>query len=218
MIFASAPGDMLSNITLIITAFITGVLSPLVANWAKGKFAKKNSAEDADEILRFLHNNEIIDTRLDNIRREHNFDRIWIAQFHNGGAFYPPERIISKFQKFSLTYESCKAGISSEISNIQNIPVSVFSSILKRLKQNNFYCIDDLSIETDETVSMKSFWTDRGAKGFHIFAIKCLEGKFIGFLVVDCVSDCKPFPRELIETMVVETKVLAGYLVKESGD
>lgn len=210
--------DVLSNVTLIITAFITGVLSPLVASWARSKFTAQKDASEADEILTFLHNNEVIDNRLDVLRKEYNFDRVWIAQFHNGGAFYPSERIINKFQKFSLTYESCKPGISSEISNIQNIPVSVFSSVLKRVKENNFFCVNDLSAEKDENTVLKSFWTDRGVKGFHIFAIKCLKGKFIGFMVIDCVSDCTPFSSDLIQSMVVETKVLAGYLVKDSED
>lgn len=211
------PQDVLSNVTLIIAAFITGVISPLVASWAKSKFAKREQ-EESDEILTFLHNNEVIDTRLDALRKEHAFDRVWIAQFHNGGSFYPSERIINKFQKFSLTYESCKPGISSEISNIQNIPVSVFSSVLKRVKENNFFSVNDLTQEKDDNGVLKSFWTDRGVKGFHIFAIKCLKSKFIGFLVVDCVSDCRPFDGIMIQNMIVETKVLAGYLVKDSED
>jgi len=212
------PGEIFTNVTLIVTAFITGVLSPLVASWARSYFARKSHAAEQDDILNFLHNNEVIDDRLDTIRREYNFDRVWMAQFHNGGAFYPSERIINKFQKFSLTYESCKAGISSEISNIQNIPVSVFSTLLKKVKEDNFYSVNDVSKEPDDNKVLKSFWIERGVKGFHMFAIKCLQGKFVGFMVVDCVTDCPAFDRSLIESLLVETKVLAGYLVKDSAD
>ena len=75
------------NITLIVVAFITGVLSPIVASWAKEKFTKKRviiEEEETDEILKLLHANENIDKRIENIRAEYNFDRVWIAQFHNG--------------------------------------------------------------------------------------------------------------------------------------
>ena len=37
--------EFANNIVLIVVAFITGVLSPIVASWARAKFAEKKVAE-----------------------------------------------------------------------------------------------------------------------------------------------------------------------------
>ena len=83
-------------------AFVTGVLSPLVTHWARNKFAPKKNIieeEETDEILKLLKANEVIDNKIEAFRQEHNLDRVWIAQFHNGGSFYPVEGVF-KFQKY----------------------------------------------------------------------------------------------------------------------
>jgi hypothetical protein len=205
----------------LVIAFITGVLSPIVASWAKAKFTTnkvKIEEEETDEILKMLHANERIDYRLESFRSEHNFDRVWIAQFHNGGAFYPSERILNKFQKLSLTYEACKNGIASELSSIQNIPVTLFTAILRKVKEEGHYGIDNIEQASDTGTSLKSFWLERGVRGFHIVAIKCLKKKLLGLLVVECVSEPCLFSEETIETLIIESKILGGYLVKEDVD
>lgn len=209
------------GILALIIAFITGVLSPIVASWARAKFAAskvKLEEEESDEILKMLHANERIDYRLENFRAEHGFDRVWIAQFHNGGSFYPSERVLNKFQKLSLTYEACKNGISSELSTIQNIPVTLFTAILKKVKDEGHFGIDDIEQASDTGMSLKSFWIERGVKGFHIAAIKCLKKKLLGLIVVDCVTEPCMFSREVIEALIIESKILGGYLVKEEVD
>lgn len=207
-----------NHLVAIIIAFISGVISPVIASWAKSRFENKKvkiEEEETDDILKLLRANEVIDNRIETFRQEHNFDRVWIAQFHNGGSFFPVEKIINKFQKFSLTYEACKSGVASDLSIIQNIPVSVFSGMLKKVKENGHYGVDDIANAADDGVNIKSFWHDRGVKGFHVAAIKCLKKKFLGFLVVDCVIDPRTFDNELIESIIIESKILGGYLVKE---
>ena len=208
-----------NHIVALIIAFITGVLSPIVASWAKEKFARKKvhiEEEETDEILKLLHANEIVDQRIETIRSEYNFDRVWIAQFHNGGSFYVVDKIF-KFQKFSLTYEACRLGISSELSSIQNIPTSIFATILKRVKEEGSYGIHDISHAQDNSSTLKAFWSDRGVKGFHIFAIKDLSKRFLGFMGIDCLSTCN-LTQEIINNLIVESKILGGYLSKEKLD
>jgi len=205
----------------LIIAFVTGVLSPIVASWARAKFTKQDvkiDEEETDEILKMLHANERIDSRLESFRAEHNFDRVWIAQFHNGGSFYPSERVLNKFQKLSLTYEACKNGISSELSTVQNIPVSLFTGVLRKVKEEGHFGIDDIDKASDTGMSLKSFWIERGVRGFHIAAIKCLNKKLLGLLIVDCVTDPCEFSKEIIDTLIIESKILGGYLIKQEVD
>lgn len=212
--------ELVRNVTLVVTAFITGVLSPIVASWAAGKFSRKKvviEEEETDEILKLLHANEVIDQRIESIRSEYNFDRVWIAQFHNGGSFYPSDKT-HKFQKFSLTYEACRSGISSELSVIQNVPVSVFASILKKVKEHGQYGIHNTAAVQDDSTTLKAFWNDRGVRGFHIFAIKSLNKKFLGFMVVDCMHACDNMTEQVVENLVVESKIFGGYLAREDVD
>lgn len=212
----SDPGFNNQIIALAI-AFVSGVLSPIVTHWAKEKFSKKVviEEEETDEILKLLKANETIDNRIENYRDEHNLDRVWIAQFHNGGSFFPADSVF-KFQKFSLTYEACKPGVSSDLSVVQNIPVSVFSGLLKKIKEHGHYGVSDIANAPDDGVNLKSFWADRGVKGFYVSAIKCLKKKFLGFIVIDCVLGNTKFTPELIDSLILESRILGGYLVKDS--
>lgn len=212
-----ADKDFTNHFIGLVIAFITGVLSPIVTQWAKSKYTQKNTKleeEETDEILKLLKANETIDNKIENYRAEHNLDRVWIAQFHNGGSFYPADSVF-KFQKFSLTYEACRPGVASDLSVIQNIPVSVFSGLLKKIKENGHYGVSDISNAPDDGINLKSFWADRGVKGFYISAIKCLKKKFLGFIVIDCVLGNTTFDKELIESLIIESRILGGYLVKE---
>jgi len=208
--------DYLVAITI---AFISGVLSPIVAGWAKEKFSRKNvhlEEEETDEILKLLKTNEVVDNKIENFRSEHNLDRVWIAQFHNGGSFYPADSIF-KFQKFSLTYEACKVGVASDLSVIQNIPVSVFAGLLKKIKEDGHYGVNDINNAPDDGMNLKSFWADRGVKGFHISAIKCLRKKFLGFIVMERITSEAQFSRELVESLIIESRILGGYLVRDDS-
>lgn len=197
-----------NNITLILTAFISGVLSPVVLHWAKYFFDKKRK-DKQDDILQYLHYNEQIDQRIEQLRNEYKADRIWLAQFHNGGSFYPTSITHQKFQKFSIAFESCKPGISSESIQITNIPVSLFASVLKRLSETGYYGISDVDSSSEQ---IKSFWGDRNVKGFHMFAVKCLEKKFLGILCMDFVGRPSTLTQRDIESLMVEARVLGGYI------
>jgi len=210
--------DFTNQVIGLMVAFVSGVLSPLVTHWAKERFSRKKTVieeEETDEILKLLHANEIIDRRIEAIRSEYDLDRVWIGQFHNGGAFFPIDTSF-KFQKFSLTYEACRKGVSSELSAIQNIPVSVFSTILRLIRENGDYGIHDINKAADDSSVLKSFWNDRGVGGFHIFAIKSIDKKFLGFLVVECLSICDNLSAEVVQNLTVESKILGGYLAKSN--
>jgi len=205
---------IISNLLILITAFTSGVLSPLITGWIRNKIKEGNVALEEDEISQYLQLNEKIDERIKNIRQEYNLDRVWIAQFHNGGSFYNQNVLAMKFQKFSLTYEACKPGVSSEVTNIVNIPVSLFSSVLKEVKEQGHFGVCNVNADDVKVDILKQFWLDRGINGFHIFAIKCLDKRFLGFLCCDCIGHNCEFNNDTIQNLIVESKILGGYLLK----
>jgi hypothetical protein len=110
----------------VIIAFITGVLGPISLILIKNHLDKKKSKKP-DMVLDALKISKLVNNKLEDIRDEYKADRAWVAQFHNGGNFYPTGKSMAKF---SFLYETVSANASSIQPNFQNIPVNLFSKSL----------------------------------------------------------------------------------------
>ena len=116
--------------TTIIVALITAVIGPSVLEWVKAKIRKKEQESIPSPVQEAIDINEIIDNQLDQIMEELQCDRIWVAQFHNGGHFYPTGKSI---QKFSVFYEKMNPNLQAIQHVFQQIPVSLFPKALSKL-------------------------------------------------------------------------------------
>jgi len=187
----------------IIVAFITGVLGPVlvmvVKHFIDKKSKKKDMIADACEV-----SNAVV-LKLDEIKEEYSADRVWIAQFHNGGHFYPTGKSIAKFSVF---YETVEAGASSIQSNLQNIPVNLFSKSINYLLKDEMIRIADFKDETLATYGLKYFAEDNGTKSQYLFSIRSLDGKFIGFMSVDYTKK----KTRLTDQDIVDLEIVAGTL------
>jgi hypothetical protein len=165
--------------TEIVTAFITGLLGPVLVVVTKKLLEKK---EKPDMVKDTLQMSELVVSKIEKIREELDADRVWITQFHNGGHYYPTGKSIAKF---SMLYETVGVGVSSVQSNFQNIPVNLFSKSINELLSNDIISISDFKDETIATFGLKYIAEDPGCKSGYIFSIKTIDGKFIGSLGVD---------------------------------
>jgi hypothetical protein len=165
--------------TEIVTAFITGLLGPVLVVVTKKLLEKK---EKPDMVKDTLQMSELVVSKIEKIREELDADRVWITQFHNGGHYYPTGKSIAKF---SMLYETVGVGVSSVQSNFQNIPVNLFSKSIIELLSNDIISISDFKDETIATFGLKYIAEDTGCKSGYIFSIKTIDGKFIGSLGVD---------------------------------
>jgi len=93
-------------LTTIFVALITAVFGPIAVAWAKKKFETLPTKDPLDESIEL---NKLVDEQIDNILEEMEANRVWIAQFHNGGHFYPTGKSI---QKFSIFYEKFVPGMN----------------------------------------------------------------------------------------------------------
>jgi hypothetical protein len=162
-------------ITTIAVALITAVIGPAVLEWVKLKFNKQPSKESL--MKEAIDLNELVDYQLDNMMEVLECDRIWIAQFHNGGHFYPTGKSI---QKFSLFYEKVSPNTQSIQHIFQNIPVSLFPKALAKLYKDGELGIVNSS--THENYDLHSFACDYGTKSFYMLAIDDLDNHFIGVI------------------------------------
>ena len=206
MISSFLPSDFVP----VMIAFLTGIIGPALVVYIKYIL----SIRKIRDILKRRNDFNItidiqqkINDTLNKLQSQYDLDRIWIAQFHNGGNFYPGNK---SMKKMSATFESTKAGVSTDFMKLQNLPVSFFSSVLQRMNENQSGVI----IETDETNdnAFKDFWLHRGVIRSYMFPIICLEGDFIGVLGVDFNSDIGKLSDELYMELESESKILAGYV------
>ena len=179
--------ESLTMLTTILVALITAVFGPIAVAWAKKKFETKLPIKDpVDEAIEL---NSIIDNQITHILEELEADRVWVAQFHNGGHFYPTGKSI---QKFSIFYEKYIPGISSIQHTFQNIPVSLFPKAMATLYTNGELSIPDFNKEDYDLTSISKPF---GTQSFYMIALEDLNDRFIGALAVSYNEEYK-FTKE----------------------
>ena len=160
-------------ITPIVIALITAIFGPIIVEWVRNKMSKKK-----DTLGEAIEVNELVNHQLEVIMDELECDRIWLAQFHNGGHFYPTGKSI---QKFSIFYEKTSPNTQSIQHTFQNIPVSLFPKAISALYKEGELSIPSYK-EGNETYDLNSVSQSVGTKSFYLIAIDDLENHFIGVI------------------------------------
>jgi len=170
---------MISTITV---ALITAVLGPIIVNWVKLKMEKKITSTPMAEALEASN---LIDHQLEDIMQELNCDRVWIAQFHNGGHFYPTGKSI---QKFSMFYEKCNPVLPPLQTTFQNIPVSLFSKALSQVHQHGELEILNVEIE-ENTFGIDVLTSQFKTKSLCMVGLYDLNNHLIGVMGISFIDE-----------------------------
>jgi hypothetical protein len=161
--------------TTIIVALITAVVGPIIVNWVKLKMEKPDKNTPMREALEA---STLIDDQLCTIMEELDCDRIWLAQFHNGGHFYPTGKSI---QKFSFFYEKTSPNIPPIQHTYQNIPVSLFPRVLSKIYKEGELSLEDVSVAED-TFGLEYLTTQYDTKSICMIGLHSLDDHLIGVL------------------------------------
>lgn len=196
------------HLTLILIALITGVLSPILVQITKYYIASLRNPSKKCEVSKNIKYEDLISHKLEKIQENLKCDRAWIIEFHNGTHTFTGK----SFQKFSVTYESVKSGVSREGPQTQNLPTSLFSRFFKTILDMNLFEVKDTSKVNASNSSMQSFFENRGIKSFFAVGIRNIENYLIGVLCVD--STISPMEMGDIKLMELQrdAAVLSGYL------
>jgi len=159
----------------IIVALITAVIGPIIVNWVKLKMEKTDNKSLMKEAL---ENSTLIDGQLEAIMNELKCDRVWLAQFHNGGHFYPTGKSI---QKFSFFYEKTSPNTPPIQHTFQNIPVSLFPRVLSKIYSDNDISIEDVSV-LEDTLGLEYLTTQCNTKSICMLGVYSLDNHLIGIL------------------------------------
>lgn len=192
----------------VIVAFITGVVGPTSIMFLKHyMYSRKKKPDLVHETLKV---SELVNTKIEHIKEEFNADRVWVTQFHNGGNFYPTGKSMAKF---SVIYETVHTGVNSIQTNFHNIPVNLFSKSINELLQNDVIEIPDYKDEKISTFGLKYVAEENGCKSGYLFAIKTIDGRFIGTLGLDYIKRKTNLDIESINHLQVHASSLGGVLM-----
>jgi hypothetical protein len=191
----------MSTITLtIITALTTAILGPIIVEWVKIKFISKKPNRDV--VGESINIHEKVDTQLELLLEELECDRICIAQFHNGGHFYPTGKSI---KKFSIFYERITNKATSIKETFQNIPVSLFPKVFSLLYKDNELVIPSCSNNEIDCGLFQVKGKKYKTKSMYMLAINDLNDNFIGSLTISYYN--KEHKLTLDEWILIRQKV-----------
>ena len=194
--------------TEFIVAFITGIVGPTSIMVLKHYLLSRKKKPDL--VHETLKVSELVNTKIEHIKEEFNADRVWVTQFHNGGNFYPTGKSMAKF---SVIYETVHPGVNSIQSNFHNIPVNLFSKSINELLQNDVIEIPDFKDDKISTFGLKYIAEENGCKSGYLFAIKTIDGRFIGTLGLDYTKRKTNLDMESINHLQVHASSLGGVLM-----
>jgi len=126
----------------------------------------------------------VISNQLHNVISEQRLamgvDRLYISKFHNGKVDLDGTHFIF----FSRVSESVGPGVSSEIHNTQNLPLSIFPGMVDSLLNHKCYYAN----LTNSTVENAHFFEVQGVKSTIICPIYDTNDRLIGVIGSESVS------------------------------
>ena len=189
-------------------AFLTGVVGP-VLYLLISKYLQKEKDKKRDKVKENISSVSLISDELEEIREENKADRVWIAQFHNGGNFYPTGKSI---QKFSIFYEVTKAGVSSVSHTFNNIPCSLYPKAFEHMMEGQGIFIPNFSDPKTATYGLKGAAESVGTKSSFLVPLFTLDNKYIGNIGIDFVSRKRKLTKDDWEHFQIKAGRIAGYL------
>lgn len=158
----------------VVIAIITSVVGPAIVEWVK----KRRENKPKDPLGDAIQYNEVIEQQIDGMLKELECNQIYIAQFHNGGHFYPTGKSI---QKFSIFYEVTTPDAPSIKGTFQNIPASLFSKPLSILYEKGEILIEDTSTMNID-LGLESFCPSSAYKSVYLLTLTDLDDRIIGVM------------------------------------
>ena len=193
-------------IGMVLVAVITALIGPAVLEYIKVKLSKPISK---DIVKDDIERNLVIFDEISEIRDMLDADRIWISQFHNGGHFLHTNKSI---QKFSITYEDVKPGVSSIIHLFTDIPLSLYSRSMNYIMENKHLWISDFKDDTIATYGLKSAAEATGTNASYVVGLfDIVTDKCIGTMGVD-YREKKKLTQTQKDFLMERGSRLAGYL------
>jgi hypothetical protein len=197
----------IQELTPIAVALITAIFGPVAVTWVKLKFSNIKKTTPVAEAINI---NSLVDTQLEKILDELECDRIWLAQFHNGGNFYPTGKSI---QKFSVFYEKLSPNTPPIQGILQNIPSSLFPKALAKIHKDGEIAIPSTKNAT-EFYGLENLSSQFKTRSLYMVGLYSIDNHLIG--VMGLAFEDKEKELQLEEWILLRQKVgVIGTLLTE---
>jgi hypothetical protein len=197
----------LQEFTPIAVAIITAIFGPVAVTWVKLKFSNIKKTTPVAEAINI---NSLVDIQLEKILDELECDRIWLAQFHNGGNFYPTGKSI---QKFSVFYEKLSPNTPPIQGILQNIPSSLFPKALAKIHKDGEISIPSTK-NTTEFYGLENLSSQFKTRSLYMVGLYSIDNHLIG--VMGLAFEDKEKELQLEEWILLRQKVgVIGTLLTE---
>lgn len=190
-------------------SFMSGIIVPFTIWYLKHR-SDKRKEKSKDSLKEEIEFSNTICNKLETIKKEYKADRIWLAQFHNGGHFYPTGKSI---QKFSMIYEIVGPSITSTQHQFQNIPVNLFARSMNQLFENDYIYMNDVKDTNIPDYGLKAISEENKTKSQYLYAVRNIEGRFIGMMGIEYTKSKTLLSNEELNELLVESATLGGVLM-----
>ena len=149
----------------------------------------KNTKKEIDTLpkkIKYQVNiDDIIISKMEDLKELLNADRVQVYDFHNGGHYANGRSAL----KTSCSYEVIRTGVSHKQSYLQSIPLSCLSRFVSKLMNDGFLEVKNLEEIKDEMPSTYQLKKDMEINSFYDVILNNKNGEPIGFLAVQYVKN-----------------------------
>lgn len=190
-----------------IETFLLGLASIIVAIGVLIK-AIKSTKKEIDSLPKKIKKQANIDdliiSKMEEVKEQLNADRVQIYDFHNGGHYANGRSAL----KVSCSYEVCRTGIQPKQSQLQSIPISCISKFTNKILNDEKFEVKDLEEIKEEMPATYQLKKDMNLNSFYDVALKNSKNETIGFLAVQFVKNPYNVKTEKDKEAILKLKFL----------
>ena len=171
-----------------IETFLLGLAAIIAAIGVLIK-AIKSTAKEIDSIPKRIKKqvnvDDLIISKMEEVKEQLNADRVQVYDFHNGGHYANGRSAL----KTSCSYEVVRAGISRKQGFLQSIPLSCLSKFVSKLMNDSFMEVKNLEDMKEEMPATYQLKKDMKINSFYDVILNNSMGEPVGFLAVQFVKN-----------------------------
>ena len=171
-----------------IEAFLLGLAAIIAAIGVLIK-AIKSTKKEIDslpkKIKKQVNIDDLIISKMEEVKEQLNADRVQIYDFHNGGHYANGRSAL----KTSCSYEVVRAGIERKQGYLQAIPLSCLSKFVSKLMNEDFLEVRNIEEIKDEMPATYQLKKDMKINSFYDVILNNSIGEPVGFLAIQFVKN-----------------------------
>ena len=168
------------------------------------KSTKKEIDSLPKRIKKQVNIDDLIISKMEEVKEQLNADRVQVYDFHNGGHYANGRSAL----KTSCSYEVVRSGISRKQGYLQSIPLSCLSKFVSKLMNESFLEVKNLEDIREEMPSTFQLKKDMKINSFYDVILNNSMGEPIGFLAVQFVKNNYNILTEHDKDIVLNLKEL----------